>query len=212
MRARTLSGVGALLFCAALNLSAQVYFRDVTIKPRWSVDPGFSAPNAIEHSSGKAMYWLEINVDYKTVPTKGGWMDNVVFKYDILLPAQKGAPPVVLTGQVAYWSIPMDGNVHHAQAFVHPRFLQRYASQLRFKPRELKDLRIRLTILFNDSPVGMGVSKPTTRTDPRTIVAEVAKALANMKTRKVKDSIFSRNETPWAILNLDYYELIKRKK
>ena len=201
-----------MLFCAALNLSAQVYFKDVVVKPRWALDPGFSSGNVEQLVTGGVFKWLEINVDYKTVPTKGGWMDNVVFKYDILLPMQKGAPPVVLSGQVGYWSIPMDGKIHHAQAFVHPRFLQRYASQLKFKGRELKDLRVRVTILFNDSPVGMGVNKPSTRTDPRAIVAEVGKALANMRTRKVKDSIFSRNETPWAILNLDYYELIKKKK
>jgi len=211
MRTTALSGICLLVFCAALNLSAQVYFKDVKVKPKWSVDPGFSSSNAAELSSGNVMHWLEIDVEYKAMATKGGWMDNVTMKYDVLLPAQKGGGKVVLSGKVDYWSIPMDGETHHAQAFVHPRFLQRYAPQLRFRNRELKDLRIRVTFVVNESPVGMGANLPTSRSDPRAIVKEIALALAAMKTVKVPKSIFPRNETPWGILNLDYYELIKRK-
>jgi hypothetical protein len=117
----------------------------------------------------------------------------------------------VLTGKIDYWAIPMDGKMHHAQAFVHPRFLQRYAPELKFRGRELKDLRIRLIVKFNDSGVGGGTNKPTTRSDPSKIAKEVQQAIASVRTVKVKNSIFSRNETPWAILNIDFYELVKRK-
>jgi hypothetical protein len=106
----------------------------------------------------------------------------------------------------------MDGDEHHVQAFVHPRILQRYAPGLKLRGSALKKLYLLVTVLRNDSPIGMGVFKPTSKTDPRKVKAAIDSALRLMQTVKAKDSVFGRNETPWGVLNVSYYELIKRKQ
>jgi len=192
-------------------VSAQQLFTNIEVAPRWVMGPGIQSGSAIERGSALQMKWLQLDIDFKTVPIRAGWLDDVVFKYDILLP-QTASKKVVLSGRIEYWSIKMDGQEHHVQAFVHPRILQRYAPGLRMRKSDLKDLRILVTVLKNDSPVGMGVYKPTTKTDPRTIKAAIDNAMKSMQTLKAKDSVFGRNETPWGVLNVSYYELIKRKR
>ena len=215
MRNLMLSVVCLALLGVCSELSAQMYFTNVQVQANWKLDPGFSTGNVPEKAN-KTLYWLQLDVDYDTVmpPNAKGrvmWLDDVTIKYDILLPVHKGAPVVVLSGKVTYWSIPMDGKTHHAQAFVHPRFIQRYAPELKQRNRELKDFRIVVTFEFNGSGVGGGVVKLRSNTKPQDIVAQLRKALGFASTRKIQNSIFPRNETPWGIINLSNYELIKRK-
>ena len=194
-----------------LALHGQALFSDIKVTPRWVTGPGVQAGNVIDRGMKVQGRWLQIDVDFTAVPMKSGWLDSVVFKYDVLLP-QTTSSKVVLSGKVEYWSIAMDGNTHHVQAFIHPRFLQRYAPGLKMRKNDLKDLRIIVTILQNESPVGGGIFKPTSRTSVKAVRAEIGRALADRKTFKGKDSVFSRSETPWGVLNVDYYELEKRKK
>ena len=199
--------------CFATSLFSQrVLFRDVKVTPRWVPGPGISSGSVVERGSNRQSRWLQIDVDFTSIILKGQpWLDNVVVKYDILLP-QTTNRKVVLSGQIQYWSIAMDGEEHHIQAFIHPKFLQRYAPGLKMSSRDLKDLRILVTFLQNDSPIAMGVYKPTVKSSPASIRAEIVKALQDRMTFKSKESVFSRNETPWGVLNVDYYELIKRRR
>ena len=209
---KTAMVLGLFLF-SYLPLSAQSkpLFSDVVVTPRWVTGPGIQAGSIIERGSKMQSRWLQIDVDFTALQMRSGWLDGVVFKYDVLLP-QTTSRKVVLSGKVQYWSIAMDGKTHHVQAFIHPRFLQRYAPGLKMRKNDLKDLRIVVTILQNESPIGGGVFKPTTRTAVKTIRAEIGRALADRKTFKGRDSVFSRSETPWGVLNVEYYELEKRKK
>ena len=133
-------------------------------------------------------------------------------KYDVLLPKISGKPRVVISGKVEYWAIPMDGEVHHAQVFIHPQMIKRYLSSMRLSKSKIKDLRLLLTFMKNESPIGYGVFKPRTKLTFRDIKKEIDRALALPSTRKIQNAIYSRAETPWGIVNLSYYELIKRKK
>jgi hypothetical protein len=193
------------------SIFAQALFKDIKVTPRWVMGPGIQAGSVIDRGSKVDGRWLQIDVDFSSVVMKQGWLDDVVFQYDVLLP-QTTSRKVVLSGRVKYWSIAMDGKTHHVQAFIHPRFLQRYAPGLRMKKSDLKDLRIIVTISQNDSTIGGGVFKPTSKTSPKMVIAEIKKAQSDRKTFKGKDCVFSRNETPWGVLNVSYYELIKRKK
>ena len=193
------------------NLFSQALFTEITVTPRWVTGPGMQAGNVIERGTKIQSRWLQIDVDFTAIEKAYKWLDNVVFQYDVLLP-QTTSRKVVLSGKITYWSLAMDGKIHHVQAFIHPRFLQRYVPGLKMRKSDLKKLRILITVLQNDSPIGMGVYKPSTKIEPKSIIIEIKKALSNRKTFKGKDSIFSRDETPWGVLNVDYYELIKRKK
>ena len=119
----------------------------------------------------------------------------------------------VLSGKVEYWAIAMDGEQHHAQVFVHPKFLLRYAPGLKLKKKDLKNLRITITFIQNESIVGKGVYRPKgNKESAAQLDNDLRRAMNNRSTLKVKNSVFSRDETPWGIINLNYYELIKRKK
>ena len=191
--------------------SQRVLFKDIKVTPRWVPSPGISG-NVINRGITKQDRWLQMDVDFSSIVLQGQpWLDDVVVKYDVLLP-QTTSRKVVLSGQTQYWSIAMNGQAHHIQAFIHPRFLQRYAPGLQMRNSDLKDLRILVTFLQNDSIVAMGVYKPTTKTAPISIKSDITKALQDRRTFKGKDSVFSRDETPWGVLNVDYYELIKRRR
>lgn len=198
------------LICSATVYSQTVLFNNIEVDPRWVPDPDIKASSVIERGTNARLRWLQLDVDYTTVKNKTGWQDNVVFQYQILLPKSATRRLTVLSGRVEYWSIPMDGEEHHAQAFIHPRILQRYAPGLKMKKNDLKDLRIFITVLVNESAVGKGVYKMKSSTNPRAVEKEVKDALKSMRTVKGNDLIFGRDKTPWGILNTSYYELIKR--
>ena len=191
--------------------SQRVLFKDVKVTPRWVPSPGING-NVIQRGNSSQDRWLQVDVDFTSIVLQGQpWLDDVVVKYDILLP-QTTSRKVVLSGQTQYWSIAMNGQQHHVQSFIHPRFLQRYAPGLKMNSRDLKDLRILVTFLQNDSIVAMGVYKPSVKASPVAIKGEIDKALQDRRTFKGKESVFSRDETPWGVLNVDYYELIKRRR
>lgn len=207
------SVVAVTCLFSALSLKAQqVLFNDMKITPRWVYDPGIQATTVPSLTTKKPLKWLELDVDYTTATLrKASWLDNVTMRYRILLP-KVGRRQVVLSGEVEYWAIPMDGDRHHAQAFVHPRFLQRYAPGVKLKKRDLQSIRITVTFIQNESVVGKGVFKPKRNMSATALGKDLQRALANRSTLKINHSVFSRDETPWGVLNINYYELIKRKK
>jgi len=210
--------VASLLFvCAgAINAQAIKMFKDVVVKASVVEDPGFSTGNVKLRPVKKNQRWIELDIDYSAlskVDKKGDprWMNDVIIKYDVLLPRVAGKPRVVLSGKVQYWAIALDGSVHHAQAFIHPRILQRFVPGLKLNGSAMNDLRVMVTFELNESPVGIGVMKKRGKGKNSSVVTEIKRALSSPSTKKVKDSVFSRDMTPWAIINLGYYELIKQK-
>ena len=202
----------ALIFTSATLYSQQALFKDVKITPRWAFDPGFTSGNVIQRGTKTQLRWLLLDIDYTAVAMrKTKWLDDVTLEYKILLP-KTSRRRVVLSGKIEYWAIQMDGNTHHAQAFVYPKILLRYAPGLKLKRKELKELRITLTFIQNESVVGKAVYKPKSKMSGNALAADLKKAMANRSTLKVNNTVFSRNETPWRIININYYELIKRKK
>jgi hypothetical protein len=201
-----------------IGLQAQTVkmFKDVVIKTSVVEDPGFSTGNVKLRPVKKNQRWIQLNVDYATASShlKNGdvrWASDVVMKYDVLLPRVSGHPRVVLSGKVQYWAIALDGETHHAQVFIHPRMLQRYVPGLKLSKSAMNDLRVMVTFELNESPVGGGIMKKRGGKNVN-VAGEIRKALSSPATKKVKDAIFNRDQTPWGIINLGYYELIKRNK
>ncbi len=203
-----------LLFSSAIEVySQESMFKDVTMQCSFVNTPQINAANVTNLLSPKLDWWLEIDVSYKTLEKITGrgsnkkpeWLDDVTFKYEILLPGTD-REITHLSGKTTYWSIPLDGKEHHDVCFVHPRFLQRYSPEIKTTASFAKDINIKLTIELNGALIG-GAYHPTRKAKE---VAELfQKATRDPKITRVDNSIFSRDKTPWAILNCDYYELIK---
>lgn len=209
-----------MIFCFTIDSYSQAvqYFGDVKVKAQIAYDPGIQATNLTVTGVKKPLKWIMFNVDYKSASKSDRrsksiiWLDDVIMKYDVLLPKVSSKPRVVLSGQIEYWALPLDGEVHHAQAFIHPAILKRYVPSLKLSKSKLKELKLKITFIYNESPVGVGVLKRKSSTKSIEISNAIRKALLAPSTKKVKDSIYNRNETPWGVLNLTYYELIKRAK
>jgi len=216
MRNLTKFFMGCILFiiCISTAYSQTVLFSNFKVTPRFVSDPDIQAGTVVGRGTNANARWLQIDVDFVSKKlSKRPWLDNVTIKYDVLLPkATPTSRTVVLSGQVEYWSIAMNGEEHHAQAFIHPRILQRYAPALKMRKNDLKDIRVLVTILINDAPVGMGWYKMKTSTTLSEVRTTIGKALSSPNTFKGRDLVYGRDMTPWGVLNTSYYDLIKRKK
>jgi hypothetical protein len=221
MKRIMISAVLVTVVCVLCTVNAYSqagkYFTDVVIKASVVQDPGFSAPNVKLVPVKRNLQWIQVDIDYSTVARKNrktkatAWLENLVMKYAVLLPKVSGKSRVVISGKVEYWGIPMDGEKHHAQVFIHPQILKRYLPDMKLSKSKMKDLRLLLTFELNESAIAYGVLKPRSTTKSNDIKREIDRALGTPSTRKVKNAIYNRSETPWGIINLSYYELIKRK-
>lgn len=157
-------------------------------------------------------WWLEIDVTYtmksdvigKGVSQIPKWIDDMSIEYEILLPGTNKMTH--LSGKVTYWSIPLDGKEHHAVAFVHPRFIQRYAPEIKTNSTTAKKIPIKVSFILNSAPIG-GNYYPIK--DAKNVARDFMAVAKNPAINRIPNSIFGPDKTPWNYLNYDYYELIK---
>jgi hypothetical protein len=210
----TIGAAVALAFTSATAFAqAQSRFQGVAVSAGFVQSPQYEVKTISQLLSNDR--WLEVKVDYTTalVPMKDGkgtdWLDDVSFEYEILLPTDdKGANYVLLTGKVDYWSIPMDGKKHQADAYIHPRFIQRYAPDLKMRSSSLKNLYAKVTITANRAIVGGAFYAPRGKSNAD--ADAMFRRAATMTTlTRVIDSVYGRDKTPWLFVNPDLYQLIK---
>ncbi len=200
----------SLSCCLSVFPQQQDFFKNFKIDCSFQQTPQINAPNVAGLPVAKLDMWLVINVTCTTVSKtdknrQPEWLDDVSFEYEVLVPGFKG--PVYLSGTTTYWAIPLDGKEHHSVGFIHPRFLQRYAPELKStSPSAAKDTYIRIKVTMNQAIIGGAVN-------PERKAMEVANAFKKAATDpnilRVNDSVYGIDKTPWRDLNYDYYELIK---
>lgn len=201
---------GLTLFAAGLQAQQQKLFQGVTVTAEFVQAPIYQASvNQIETNER----WIEIKVDYTTAVAAGGkttWQDDVTVEYEVLLPKdEKGKDFVMLTGKVSYWSIPMDGKAHQAMAYIHPRFIQRYAPELKLSKGSLKFLFVKTKFTVNSAEVGGGYFLPRGRTS-KDAGGMFQKAATMPGLTRVIDGVFGPDKTPWLFINPGLYEMIKQ--
>lgn len=188
------------------------YFKNIEVKsdfvyyPRWGV-------NNVENLGNTKAQWLQISVKYITGKKEADsgkdssqWLDDVVMEYEVLLPTRSTGKNkyILLTGQITYWSICLDGKEHKEIAFISPHFLRRYAPSMKLNDRTLKETLIKVTFKVNDAIVGGGYQD--------TESAKLFKtASTSINLLRVKNAVLGRDKTPWYYLNMEHYEMIKLK-
>jgi len=218
MKRRAILTMGAVIALALASApafaQAQSRFQNVAITVGFVQSPQYEIKTISQILSNDR--WLEVKVDYTTalVAARDGrgteWLDDVNFEYEVLLPTdEKGGNYVLLTGRVEYWSIPMDGKKHQADAYIHPRFIQRYAPDLKMRAASLKNLYVKVTITANRAIVGGSFYAPRGKTNAEANAMFQRAATMTTLTRVI-DSVFGRDKTPWLFVNPDQYELIKQ--
>lgn len=215
----------ALVFScfAAVTHGQQVQvFKNLEIRQQFQDTPRISSGNIPEDYTYQQK-WFQIDVRYETLEQKirgydkkFAWLDDVTVKYDVLLPSLYRGKKVyaLMSGEITYWSIRLDGERHYTQAFINPRILQRYAypgMKLDSKAAA-KTIRTRVTFYSKDRRPLARVYYVPRKTSEAKVEAEFKEAEKALEVVKLPDTIFSRDKTPWAVLNFDKYEIIKKDK
>jgi hypothetical protein len=137
-------------------------------------------------NTGKPKEWFKIYVEYDTEPE---WIDELNFTFYVLIKGKtKDAPPYSLfKAETSYIHIPA-GSKHTADMYVHPNILSRYGDV----ERVAVEVRQGGRVLER-------VGKP---------------ALTEAwweRLSPIEGVLLNRSQTPFAIINVDDYEIIKSK-
>ena len=205
-----LAGIFLVMALCSYGQTTNDIIPRVDIKCSFVNTPQINAAN-VQGLGTNLDWWLEIDVTYTTKSDfvgKGAdqlpkWIDDMSIEYEILLPGNRITH---LSGKVAYWSIALDGKEHHAVAFVHPRFIQRYAPEIKTNTTTARKIPIKVSFILNSAPI-CGNYYPMK--DAKSVAKDFAAVAKNPAINRVPNSIFGPDKTPWNYLNYDYYELIK---
>jgi hypothetical protein len=194
--------------------------KDIDIKMKFVDSPQMSAGNVSPYSDNKTK-WLNIEVTYTTEAVKNKesgnneWLDDISIQYEILVPesSYRGKKvPALLSGTVKYWTVEMNGDKHYAEAFVHPSFLKRYFDpNMKLRGNTADKIFARVTFYNKERlPIAREFNVPKGMTKER--IQSLFKASEeSLGVLRVENVVFSRNKTPWGVLNTDRYEVIKEE-
>lgn len=144
--------------------------------------------------TGTRQNWLQIALEYETDAEDGEWINEIVLQWTVALTAE-GKRPVLMRRRVTYRSIE-DGD-HYAVMYVRPKFIQHYFDRDTVRDN---DIRVYLEILAD------GNRATRFRYPERGRRAWWQAGEPNVIIRD--DELLTRNETPFAPLEYDYYEHI----
>ncbi len=191
--------------------------RDTKLKLMFSETARVEAGNVATYSDPKKK-WLLIEVEY-TLPGndtigRTRWLDDMKVKFQVMYPAyyQGRNVTALLSGETVFWSVPFDGKRHYAVGFIPPQVIKRYSRPgTRIRASFTRTLEARVTFYTSSNRIiGRAFySDGSSSTKLHTKFTAAEKALGVLR---LDGLILSRNETPWANLQWDKYELIKIKK
>lgn len=188
------------------------YFQNIVVESKFVYYPMWGV-EGVENLVHTKAQWLQISLKYVTAKKESNtekgsfqWLDDVVMECEVLLPTRSTGKNkyILLTGQVTYWSICLDGKEHKEVAFISPHFLRRYAPTMKLNNKTLKETLIKITFKVNDAIVGGGYQDPE-----RTKLFKTASTSLNLL--RVKNAVLGRDKTPWHYLYMEQYEMIKPK-
>jgi len=221
----------AFLAAALLTVSGTVFAQsssieispnDIEVKLDASESPKISADNVSAPAGNSgigAPKWIEINVVY-TMPVRTDsrtrqmeWLDDMSIEAQVLLnPAEYEGKTVtaLLTGKQVFWSIPCDGKKHKASLFVPPIVVGRYGkADIKTNKSFARDLAAMVVMKTkNQVVIGRGFQVPKTKklADVVSAFQEVERSLGILK---LPDIILPREQTPWAHLDYDAFDMPK---
>ncbi len=139
---------------------------------------------------------------------RGGWVDDVTLDVAVEVPMdgsggrQKTAG--LFTGSCKFWSIPLDGKPHTALMFIAPQLLDRY---LPLNGGKYTEKLFRAQAIFRASDgAELGSAYFNFNDTPK----KQALYFATLASETViKDAVFPREKTPWALIAPGNYDLVK---
>lgn len=211
-----------LLFCSiSFLLSCQAFaqrsvFKDTKVEMKFIETIRIKSNANNEYKQGNK--WLQIRLDY-TMPEKKlkdgfFWLDDLTLEFQVLMPSSFEGDTsffALLSGDLTFWSVPCDGKEHRVLAFIPPQIMQRYLRGERMKGSP-KKIFVKITFFDKNRKV-LGYAfgpKKESKSKINSMIQRAEKPGA--KVVKIENAIYSRDETPWAPISYDMFDLIKRDK
>jgi hypothetical protein len=195
----------ALLFFGSFSLHSQnaTGFVISKIEPAIVTTPAISYSGATQKPS-RPKNWMEIEVVFGWQPTgpmnpADKYADDIVLDYYVLLSNKSSSSPqgTLLTGQLTHTSVPAMQNDLKSVMYISPRTLERFF-----------DGKIPSSASSAIVDIGVTISRQGQ------LVAQKSLKSAGVwwpQYQKTSGYLLSKNETPFASLNSDYYEAVKKQ-
>jgi len=203
-----LRAIHSILMAAAILLSsvallqaqANTEFAITKIDPQIVTTPAISYSGATQKAI-RSKSWMEVEVTFSWLPRTPTekFSDDVTFNYYVLLSNKSAAFPLgtLLTGQVSHTSLPAKQNDLKTVMYLSPRSMER-----------LFDGKIPTSATAGIIDIGVTITRQGQ------VVAE--KSLKGTgqwwpQYQQTAGYLLNKSETPFASLNPDYYEAVKKQ-
>ncbi len=165
--------------------------------------------------------WLVVEVGFtprekKISKDKFAWLDNLILQYEVLMPSYHNGKNVMalLTGEVTYWAIPLDGKKHVFEGFIPPQIIDRYLrSGLKANRKALESSVAARVTFYNKSRKLLARYYSSLKGEDDAKMEKVFDRATDSVEGGVlvlKDSVYGRADTPWRDINFSSYDLIKK--
>lgn len=208
-----LSDMAVLCAAAAEDMFTKVKISLSSINP-----PNFRNTSSNGTPSTSASWrnkWLVITVDYTPVAPKSmrnAWINDVDMTVRAVFNGQSDekSRAFYFSGVSRFWTVPLNGRKHIATMMIPPQLLDRYLPSSGSASTVNTGSTFTIEVLFQDragTVIGRGYYGKRGLSD-----AECADYFAKLNggvVTEISGAILPRNETPWAFLNIDEYDLLK---
>ena len=141
----------------------------------------------------------------------GAWADDVVLDVSVEVPMDGASgrrkTTGLFTGSCKFWAIPLDGKSHTALMFIAPQVLDRYLPFHNGGDGKYTEKLFRVQAVFHTADgaeLGRGYFNLDGSAKTQALYFT---SLANETV--IKDAVFPREKTPWALVNPENYDLMK---
>ncbi|MFA6658443.1 MAG: hypothetical protein WCS25_01965 [Victivallaceae bacterium] len=189
----------------------RIEFKNIKIKTEFLSAPVYKLDNFTSGLKSDKK-WLMVNTSYRTPNIKAHqgneWIDNIRVETEIIFSALFQGKPVwaYATGKTEYWAIELDGKDHRSMALLPPQVLHRYGDAKNYK--NLK-VYVRVSFYLSRNNLLLGRSVAGSRADAQlnsvfeTISGPLGSAL------RLPNVIVPLEKSPWALIDVDYQEMLK---
>ena len=185
-------------------------FRNVQVKAKFQASPIYQASN-YSNSNQSGCEWLTLSISYSTPKAADPWLDDVSIEAEILFPGDYQGNNVMaqVTGKTAYWAIELNGKTHQEIMAVPPEIFRRYTRSSSISKTPI----VGRVIFYSKSRSILGGTyfvlnqKNMSNRDIAGFFAKYNSPVSN--SLKVENMIMSRDKSPWANIQYDFYDLIK---
>lgn len=187
---------------AALNTEVQIN----KIEPSFLPSPKISAAGYVKQAQGRPGSWLEVEVTFERNSKEPKIAEELTFNYYVLLKNERfteDKKPTLLTATIVHTNVPQE-KLLHSVAFVSPRTLASFFDGKAPVNAQQTITDVGVTITGKNGLLAIATSKGTVKGDKGWWDNA---ALYTPKT----GALLSKNETPFAPLEWDYYEAVKSK-